>query len=209
MPMIAPRRTRGGIHPERSKYSCDRGIVVLQQFSGALTAGGLAPHIQIMERVLERKSCACEPANRACDLRIRHITLWIILPVEGQNASVVPSFLLPRLVQREEVADIGGDYSTLVDSSMLEMRFILRTSHCYRPWGHDLVPFLLQEADEHIRIHVIIEVESHREAGESSAKNPCSSSHTCSASLSAQITSQWSWQYANASNTAASGRSRF
>jgi len=101
-----------------------------------------------MERVLERKPCACEPANRACDLRIRHITLWIILPVEGQNASVVPSFLLPRLVQREEIADIGGDYSTLMDSSMLKMRFILRTAHCYRPWGHNLVPFLLQEAEE-------------------------------------------------------------
>src|SRR5262249_57585139 len=100
-----------------------------------------------MERVLERKSRACEPANRACDLRIRHITLWIILPVEGQNASVVPSFLLPRVVQREKVADIGGDYCTLADSSILEMRFILCTSHPHPPSRHDLVPFLPPQTD--------------------------------------------------------------
>ena len=62
-----------------------------------------------MEHVLERKSRVVEPADRSCDLRIHHLTLWIILPLEGKDASVAPSFLLPRLVQPEEIADIGGD----------------------------------------------------------------------------------------------------
>ncbi len=62
-----------------------------------------------MAHVLERKFRVFEPADRSCDLRIRHLTLWIILPLEGKDASVAPAFLLPRLVQPEEIADIGGD----------------------------------------------------------------------------------------------------
>ena len=96
------------------------------------------------------------------------------------------------LVQYEEIADIGGDHSALMGSSIPEMRFVLSTSHRYPPWGHDLVSFILQNADQHICIHIIIEVESHRGVEKSSAKNPCSSSHARSASFSAQITSQWS-----------------
>jgi hypothetical protein len=83
---------------ERSKYPCDRGIVILQRFSESLAAGGLAPHIQIVECVLERKSRACETANCACNLRIRQIALWIILSVESKYTSVLPSFLLPSPV---------------------------------------------------------------------------------------------------------------
>jgi hypothetical protein len=115
-----------------------------------------------MERVLERKSCAFEPADRSCDLRIRHIALWIILSVECQDASMVPSLFLPRLVQREEIADIGGDHRTLVGRSIPKMRCVLGTSHCYSSWGHHLMSFILQKADQHICIHVIIEGESHR-----------------------------------------------
>jgi hypothetical protein len=43
-----------------SKYSCDFVVVVLQWFSKPLAMGGVAPHIQIVERVLERKSRAFE-----------------------------------------------------------------------------------------------------------------------------------------------------
>ena len=68
---------------ERSKYPYDRVNVVLQQCPELLATGRLAPYIQIMEHVLERKPRAFEPADRSCELRIRHITLWIILAVEG------------------------------------------------------------------------------------------------------------------------------
>jgi len=64
-----------------------------------VVSGGRArAHIQIVERVLERKSRACETADGACNLRIRQIALWIILSVERQDTRVLPSFLLPYLV---------------------------------------------------------------------------------------------------------------
>lgn len=195
--------------PVQSKYPCDCVVAVLPQFSKPLTTRRLAPHIQIVERIIEWKPRAFETANGLCNLCIRHIAPRIILSVEHKDTSMGASFLLPRLVQPQEIADIGCDHSTLLDRGIAEMGCILGATHGHRPGGHHHVSLLLQEADQHICIQVIIEIESHRRAEESSAKNPCASSHARSASFSAQITSHWSWQYAKASKTANTGRSRF
>jgi hypothetical protein len=56
-------------------------------------------------------------------------------------------FLLPRLVQSEEIADIGRDHSALLDSGIAEMGCVLGATHGHSPGGHNRVSLLLQEAD--------------------------------------------------------------
>jgi hypothetical protein len=193
----------------QSKYPYDCVVAVLPQVSKLFTTRRLAPHIQIVERVLEWKSRALETADGRRNLCVRHIAPRMILPVQREDTSRGASFLLPRLVQPKAIADIGRDHRTLLDRGIAEMGWVLDPTHGHRLGGHHHVSLLLQEADQHICIQVIIEIASHRRAEESSAKNPCASSHARSASFSAQITSQWSWQYAKASKMAAIGRSRF
>jgi hypothetical protein len=48
---------------------------------------------------------------------------------------MLPSFLLPRLVQREEIADIGGDHGAVLGSSIPGMRLVLGTSHRHSSCG--------------------------------------------------------------------------
>src|SRR5216683_7158725 len=68
----------------------------------------------------------------------------------------------------------------------------------------DRMTGILQQADENIPIEIIIEVEPHT----GSTKNCRACNQACSCALAWQITSQCSWQYANASYTASTGRSR-
>jgi hypothetical protein len=65
------------------------------------------PYIQIVERVREWKTRAFETADGLRNVCICHIALRMILPVEREDPSMGASFLLPRLVQREEIADGG------------------------------------------------------------------------------------------------------
>src|ERR1051326_6026066 len=81
---------------------------------------------------------------------------------------------------------------------------IMHSSGPYDTRRHDFMAGMLQQADEDIPIKIIIEVELHT----GSAKNCRSCNHARSCALAWQITSQCSWQYANASYTASTGRSR-
>lgn len=73
-----------------------------------LAVGRLAPHIQIVERVVYRESGAFESTDRLRHLGIGHIASRVILTVDAKDAGMLTSVLLPRLVHCEEVADIGG-----------------------------------------------------------------------------------------------------
>jgi hypothetical protein len=83
-------------------------VVLLPQFSEPLRMGGLTPHIQIVARVLERKCRAFETADCRRNLCVRHIAARVIFPAEREEASMGASFLLPRLVQRQEITAGGA-----------------------------------------------------------------------------------------------------
>jgi hypothetical protein len=105
----------------QSEYPYDCVVAVLPQVSKPFTTRRLAPHIQIVERVIEWKSLLLETADGLRTLCVRHIVPQMILPVEREDTSMGASFLLPRLVQPKEIADIGRDHRTLLDRGIAEM----------------------------------------------------------------------------------------
>jgi hypothetical protein len=66
------------------------------------------PHIQIVARVLEQKCRAFEAADCPRNWCVRHIAPRVILPAEREEASTGASFLLSRLVQRQEITAGGA-----------------------------------------------------------------------------------------------------
>jgi hypothetical protein len=134
-------------------------IIEIRRFSECLTTRGITPHIEILKGILKGNACAFEMTDSSGNLAIGHVAPGIVLPVDGSNSGMGLSFLLPSLVQHEEITHIGGEQHAQLGSRIAQMRFVLGASHRHAPRRYHFMAFMLQQTDELIGIHIIIEID--------------------------------------------------